>query len=128
MRVEVLQSKVHRARITGKDVNYEGSLTLDPELDLERAPGPVSVRGPTLALVREAAHARDSRRRPAPGGQRQSRAGWPGVWQRRQTRRLRASRVTQRMEPAKPGPWGFASRPGVAAEVVAWQARQASSV
>ncbi len=32
MRVEVLKSKVHRARITGKDVNYEGSLTLDPEL------------------------------------------------------------------------------------------------
>jgi len=32
MRVELLKSKIHRARITGKDVNYEGSLTLDPEL------------------------------------------------------------------------------------------------
>jgi aspartate 1-decarboxylase len=32
MRVELLKSKIHRARITGKDLNYEGSLTLDPEL------------------------------------------------------------------------------------------------
>jgi len=32
MRVELLKSKIHRARITGKDVHYEGSLTLDPEL------------------------------------------------------------------------------------------------
>lgn len=32
MRVEVLKSKIHRARITGKDVHYEGSLTLDPDL------------------------------------------------------------------------------------------------
>ena len=32
MRLELLKSKIHRARITGKDVHYEGSLTLDPEL------------------------------------------------------------------------------------------------
>ncbi len=32
MRVELLKSKIHRARITGKNVDYEGSLTLDPEL------------------------------------------------------------------------------------------------
>jgi aspartate 1-decarboxylase len=32
MRRELLKSKIHRARITGKDVHYEGSLTLDPEL------------------------------------------------------------------------------------------------
>ncbi len=27
-----LRSKIHRARITGKELHYEGSLTLDPEL------------------------------------------------------------------------------------------------
>jgi aspartate 1-decarboxylase len=32
MRRELLKSKIHRARITGKDVHYEGSLTLDPQL------------------------------------------------------------------------------------------------
>jgi len=32
MRLELLKSKIHRARITGKDVDYEGSLTLDPKL------------------------------------------------------------------------------------------------
>jgi aspartate 1-decarboxylase len=32
VRIELLKSKIHRARITGKDVHYEGSLTLDPEL------------------------------------------------------------------------------------------------
>lgn len=32
MRVELLKSKVHRARITGKNVDYEGSLALDAEL------------------------------------------------------------------------------------------------
>lgn len=32
MRLELLKSKIHRAHITGKDVNYEGSLTLDTEL------------------------------------------------------------------------------------------------
>ncbi len=29
MRRRMLKSKVHRARVTGADVNYEGSLTLD---------------------------------------------------------------------------------------------------
>jgi aspartate 1-decarboxylase len=28
----MLKSKVHRATVTGADVNYEGSITLDPEL------------------------------------------------------------------------------------------------
>lgn len=32
MRLELLKSKIHRARITGKNLHYEGSLTLDPEL------------------------------------------------------------------------------------------------
>jgi aspartate 1-decarboxylase len=32
VRLELLKSKIHRARITGKNLHYEGSLTLDPEL------------------------------------------------------------------------------------------------
>lgn len=32
MRLELLKSKIHRAHITGKNLHYEGSLTLDPEL------------------------------------------------------------------------------------------------
>ncbi|MHC4606574.1 MAG: aspartate 1-decarboxylase [Planctomycetota bacterium] len=32
MRIEVLKSKIHRARITGADLDYEGSLALDPDL------------------------------------------------------------------------------------------------
>ena len=32
MRVEVLKSKIHRARVTDADLSYEGSLTLDPNL------------------------------------------------------------------------------------------------
>lgn len=28
----MLKSKIHRATVTGADVNYEGSITLDPEL------------------------------------------------------------------------------------------------
>src|SRR5438552_1690981 len=28
----MLKSKIHRATVTGADVNYEGSVTLDPEL------------------------------------------------------------------------------------------------
>lgn len=32
MRTELLKSKIHRARITDKNVNYEGSLTLDRDL------------------------------------------------------------------------------------------------
>lgn len=31
MRV-MLKSKIHRATVTGADINYEGSITLDPEL------------------------------------------------------------------------------------------------
>ena len=30
MKIWILKSKIHRARITGKNINYEGSLTLDP--------------------------------------------------------------------------------------------------
>ena len=32
MQLEILKSKIHRARITGKNVDYEGSLTIDREL------------------------------------------------------------------------------------------------
>jgi aspartate 1-decarboxylase len=32
MQRELLKSKLHRARITGTDLTYEGSLTLDPAL------------------------------------------------------------------------------------------------
>ena len=32
MRRRMLKSKIHRARVTGADVNYEGSLTLDASL------------------------------------------------------------------------------------------------
>ncbi len=31
MKVWMLKSKIHRAKITGKNLEYEGSLTLDPE-------------------------------------------------------------------------------------------------
>ena len=29
---DMFKSKIHRIRVTGADVNYEGSITLDPEL------------------------------------------------------------------------------------------------
>ncbi|MCS6884286.1 MAG: aspartate 1-decarboxylase [Acidobacteriota bacterium] len=32
MRLEMLKSKIHRARLTGKNLDYEGSLTIDAEL------------------------------------------------------------------------------------------------
>jgi aspartate 1-decarboxylase len=32
MRRTVLKSKIHRARVTGADIQYEGSITLDPHL------------------------------------------------------------------------------------------------
>ena len=32
MRIELLKSKIHRARITDKNLGYEGSMTLDQEL------------------------------------------------------------------------------------------------
>ncbi|MGH2709656.1 MAG: aspartate 1-decarboxylase [Actinomycetota bacterium] len=32
MRRTMLKSKIHRARITGADIAYEGSITLDPHL------------------------------------------------------------------------------------------------
>jgi len=32
MQRELLKSKLHRARVSGTDLAYEGSLTLDPEL------------------------------------------------------------------------------------------------
>lgn len=32
MRRTILKSKIHRARVTGADINYEGSITLDPHL------------------------------------------------------------------------------------------------
>jgi aspartate 1-decarboxylase len=32
MQIHVLKSKIHRARVTGANVNYEGSMTLDPAL------------------------------------------------------------------------------------------------
>jgi aspartate 1-decarboxylase len=32
MLIEVLKSKIHRAKVTGADLNYVGSITLDPKL------------------------------------------------------------------------------------------------
>lgn len=32
MRRRMLKSKIHRARVTGADLHYEGSITLDPHL------------------------------------------------------------------------------------------------
>ena len=32
MRRTMLKSKIHRARVTGADIHYEGSITLDPQL------------------------------------------------------------------------------------------------
>ena len=32
MQRTMLKSKIHRARVTGADINYEGSITLDPHL------------------------------------------------------------------------------------------------
>lgn len=32
MRRSILKSKIHRARVTGADIHYEGSITLDPHL------------------------------------------------------------------------------------------------
>jgi aspartate 1-decarboxylase len=35
MRRRMMKSKIHRATVTGADVNYVGSITLDPELMLQ---------------------------------------------------------------------------------------------
>lgn len=32
MRIEVLKSKIHRVKVTGADLNYIGSITIDEEL------------------------------------------------------------------------------------------------
>ena len=32
MRRRLMKSKIHRARVTGTDLNYEGSISLDPRL------------------------------------------------------------------------------------------------
>ena len=32
MQREMFKSKIHRVRVTGADVDYEGSITLDPAL------------------------------------------------------------------------------------------------
>ena len=32
MLIEVVKSKIHRVRVTGADLDYIGSITLDPEL------------------------------------------------------------------------------------------------
>ena len=32
MQIQILKSKIHRATVTGGNVEYEGSLTIDPEL------------------------------------------------------------------------------------------------
>ena len=32
MKVEMLKCKLHRATVTGADINYQGSISLDPEL------------------------------------------------------------------------------------------------
>ena len=32
MQIEIVKSKIHRATITGADLNYVGSITIDPDL------------------------------------------------------------------------------------------------
>lgn len=32
MKAEILKSKLHNATVTGADINYQGSISLDPEL------------------------------------------------------------------------------------------------
>ncbi len=32
MRITLLKSKIHRATVTGADLNYEGSISIDPKL------------------------------------------------------------------------------------------------
>lgn len=32
MQIEMLKSKIHRIKVTSKDINYEGSITIDKEL------------------------------------------------------------------------------------------------
>ena len=32
MRIEILKSKIHRVRVTGAELHYVGSITLDPDL------------------------------------------------------------------------------------------------
>jgi aspartate 1-decarboxylase len=32
MKIEMLKSKIHRATVTGADINYTGSVAIDPEL------------------------------------------------------------------------------------------------
>ena len=32
MRIQMLKSKIHRATVTGADLNYEGSISIDPKL------------------------------------------------------------------------------------------------
>ena len=32
MKIEILKSKLHRATVTGSDLNYEGSISIDPNL------------------------------------------------------------------------------------------------
>ncbi len=32
MQIEILKSKIHRARVTGADLNYVGSITIDEDL------------------------------------------------------------------------------------------------
>ncbi len=36
MKISILKSKIHRAKVTSKNINYTGSITLDKEL-MERA-------------------------------------------------------------------------------------------
>ncbi|MCF8226417.1 MAG: aspartate 1-decarboxylase [Bacteroidales bacterium] len=35
MEIEVLKSKIHRARVTGADLNYDGSITIDEDWMLQ---------------------------------------------------------------------------------------------
>ena len=54
--------------------------------------------------------------------------GSPGAWHLRHTRWLWLASALHRIEPEKPGPCGLTFRPPRATLVVAWQARQLSSV
>jgi aspartate 1-decarboxylase len=79
MKIEMLKSKIHRATVTGADLNYTGSVAIDPELcaavglrefekvdvlDIENGarlttyvilggPGEVCLNGAAARLVRE---------------------------------------------------------------------------
>ena len=39
MQIQVVKSKIHRVKVTGADLNYIGSVTIDEDLIIERVSG-----------------------------------------------------------------------------------------